>query len=161
MINKQELRIGNYVSGSGIPGASIIDVLDISNTTVIRPHRDDYVWPDQSYKYKCLSYESIFGIPLTEELILSLGTIENGEWKQEFKKQRNKNEEVLVSDFSADSDHDFAITVNLIHYKDNHFLCDIGNDSGDEMSLPFEPKFLHRLQNFYYALTGKELIFKP
>ena len=75
-------------------------------------------------------------IPLTEEWLLKLGFKKNAEYKYFVKEIRPSKEFIL--DFSTQSN--------------NWFLCDTDVDTNI--------KYVHQLQNLYFALTEKELELK-
>jgi len=110
-LNIKELRVGNYVDAEvGLPGLQFHELLA----------KDFNYINDESV--------SVYGIVLTEEILLKFGF-----YCLNKEKQNNY----------------FLSPINI--YVNNGKLQHSGYDR--------EIKYVHELQNIYYGLTGKELIF--
>ena len=84
-------------------------------------------------------------IPLTEE------------WLQKFGfEKRDKNERWPIDSFKK-----VILNRGVIHFymKADGVDCEIGNKSGYSFGKP-KIKYVHQLQNLYFALTGEELTIK-
>lgn len=140
-----ELRIGNHVMGH-VPGTNGIDqwIYVIGKVSAILDEAhikvgDNIIW----------AIDSISGIELTEEWLLMLG----------FEHSRDES--------YSDSAKCYGIPVTGSQYYDMPVIFEKGffyvgsyGDIGIEPD--FKPfKYVHQLQNLYFALTGEELILKP
>lgn len=128
-----ELRIGNLISD----GFFIYKILEISKGIVkgFSTQNGEFFYPDTLYS---LNEENLEGIPLTEEWLLRFG----------------------------------AKKINHIHgyvfwtfhnTKQNNCLIDIyenGNKTEVNSRVVNPCKYVHQLQNLYFALTGNELEIK-
>lgn len=88
-----------------------------------------------------LGYEGIKPIPLTEEGLLKCGYIKVGEGDFRL---RVKSVDIYGDNNESEFGVCFLGDGYFIVRHDNHGLCYI--------------KYLHQLQNLYFALTGKELL---
>ena len=133
-----ELRIGNYVQtndkrlGNNVRPFGIYPVFEIGSNHVSCYHSKDN---EHGGFYKL---EDLKPIPLTEELLLK-----SGFYKAEY------------------LEHIFNINIDGLYFafdeafeggKDENIVGDF-----DECVTIRIPKYLHQLQNLYFALTGKEL----
>ena len=92
----------------------------------------EYIDKDGTIYNSSVDYENLIPIPLTEEILLKFGYIGN---------------EPVFSEKSTI----FTFGIHKIWKPFNIFL--------DEY-YRFEIKYVHQLQNLYFALTGEELTFK-
>ena len=141
---KAELRIGNYVTVDNIEfHPKLKDV--VLKVTGISETRNDYsislehINQIQNTYYETYSQFSFFikPIPLTEEWLLKFG------WGQsdEHELCDNSNDVLFYYDYHFERfwiELDDSFTTNSICYNMNI-------------------KYVHQLQNLYFALTGKEL----
>lgn len=129
----EELRLGNYVNYQG----RIQKVTGLDKTVVYlcAPAFDDKSYP--------IPVGSIKPIPITEEWLLKFG----------FDKAESKftdKPEILTKQIS---------NINYLDYEDDSFA--ISGVSGHVVTTFWNDiKFVHQLQNLYYALTEEELQFK-
>lgn len=86
-------------------------------------------------------YESIEPIPLTEEILLSLGFEKFHEGMDKYYKQR-----------------EWENNIDMISIFNGQFIYLNGFHRYTEIAVV---KYLHQLQNLYFALCGKELELKP
>ena len=132
MIKANELRIGNIINYQGVK--KIVNSLSSESIDVC------YLANYGEFKYPNTPIEHIKPIPLTEELLLKCGFI-----SRSFK----------MSDISIKKDTNlYTLVYDLIKsecYLDLDFTF---------MTLDNEIKYLHQLQNLYFALTGEELEIK-
>jgi hypothetical protein len=131
-----ELRIGNYLE---LPtrDEEIIIVEEILRDNFIICNVTSNEWPITDYA----------PIPLTEEWLLKFG-------------------------FEKPGDVWYNLKFNSLHYKyERHrrhgelsctlsYYCCIGDGRRDGAYLGYELKYVHQLQNLYFALTGEELEIK-
>jgi len=82
--------------------------------------------------------ESYNPIPLTEEILLKAGFEKKG-WQQYLK--------MKISEYNSLWYFDGIISI----------LCEGIRDYDDLITIKSECKYVHQLQNLYYALTGEEL----
>ena len=135
MIKANELRLGNYIK-SGINGAYdekgiIGKVLEIGNEE--RDFEQIYCECDESFEW--FFKGNYFGIKLTEEWLLKFGLEKIGIW---------------------------TFSLNLVGNLDLiYYLGEKGWSIGLKSYSDFSNlKYVHQLQNLYFALTGEELIIK-
>lgn len=142
-IKPQELRIGNLVDRNGI-----MEVLGIgaNNKLVIYDHYNKERLPYG------LDVESFKGIALTPEWLEKLGF--------------NKNH-CLRHDVMWRHPNDKKTVEELLHscnfyWQDKKFVfIEVVNDHGEYGTFPIgHIKYVHQLQNLYFALTNTELIIK-
>ena len=131
MINTAELRIGNYVvTDSGV----IRKVTEVSdhciNKTAIGRTEDIFINP----------------IHLTIDLLLKYGFHYGGSFN-----------DILYLDLNGEDESLCLYTkgYNGIPFDESIYVD--FNDGGDGGAIKTEVKYLHQLQNLYYAITGKEL----
>lgn len=130
MIDPKELRIGNYIKewGDGIG-------------RVLAIHGDGDVVC--SCNNLALPAANFWAIPLIPDVLLKCGFKWSGESHLETGVEGDKNLAFLCKDG--------LIEKMLFYLDDDH-------DDGSFSIVEFKPpKFLHQLQNLYFALTGKEL----
>lgn len=124
-----ELRIGNLVKSEQ---GAIHQVLNLytANLSIAAFHDLE----DECTPY----YDNIFGIPLTEEWLVRFG-FENNDG--EFRKEHYR----------------IKIEIHIEHKDD--IRVNISDDVGDVYLKYAEYKYVHQLQNLYFALTGEELTY--
>lgn len=134
MINTQELRIGNYLqseTGEYLPVEYVMkDVIGLRNNIGgVQKHQ---INPIFSY-----DIEKIKPIPLTEDILLKCGFVQIAYLK-------NIDENFFLTTDAMG----FRLQVEKNH-EDGYYIC-------ESLSLN-HIKYLHQLQNLYFALTGTEL----
>ena len=129
-----EFRIGNTIDVSGI----------ICNITCLEEQRLTTDYQDHWY----LGYDEIDPIPLTRKLLLKIG-FEN--WGAVYPAETGLNTIRYVLHNVIDGTSNFEI-----HIDDNKFYPCVDNDA----CCWYDFKYVHQLQNLYYALTGHELTCK-
>lgn len=125
-----ELRIGNYIQKEGRIGI----VRDINSIQVGVFIESEQVYEGWMYFSDKSSQKGRKGIPLTEQ------------WLKEFRFEYN--EEIDMYYISRNGD----MILSTDGYKQNPMPFQIGGEVDGEI------ESVHRLQNLYFALTGKELI---
>ena len=134
-----ELRVGNlvypFINSAEVGEEEVIEILEIGEHCKVK-------WEDDiMYRY----IEDLSPIPLTEEILLKCG----------FEKLKGKkNENTFMN-----ADLNFGNPV--LKLNDYTRLCTNGGYEYlflDGFRLPC--KYLHQLQNLYFALTGNELTIK-
>lgn len=133
-----ELRLGNLVSY----GVHDVKIKSIHTESVLKNKVTVYVEISEKLRNYCLYIEEIHPIPLTEEWLLKCG-FEN-DYESRFRKCF-----VLVST-------DMSFTYNLSKHEKELSRFDI---KGLGINLNCT-KYVHQLQNLYFALTNEELIIK-
>ena len=131
IMKPEELRIGNYciAGGSSHPKGKEVTVYSISETGI-------NAWQDMAAS-GCDKFEDIEPIPLAEECLKAFGATEKkvpgcvSEWQ------------IFISNFELNWDSE----TGLIIFSDN---------SNESISLD-HIKYVHQLQNLYFALAEKEL----
>ena len=130
MLQAKDLRIGNYIMQDG----EITCVEKLSNSIDDWDDWDDW---DRTNGKRTQDYQPL---PLTEEWLLKFGF----EYLQvDYFSHRNS--------FQLDSNLGFVIWGRI---ETGLFLYIDGNEGGEVI------KYVHQLQNLYFALTGKELPIK-
>jgi hypothetical protein len=136
MINKTELRIGNLITAVvslEYAPTGLIEVAEICHDGVESTKYMEYA-PNYPFGYAVYPYEGLEAVPLTIEWL-----------------------------------HKFGFTFeNRIHYNGLRLsVTFVRYDSAEpflQLDSPFGSttlKFVHQLQNWFFALTGQELIVKP
>lgn len=127
MIKASELRIGNYVKRS-------VDGLIITITQV---DAIDF-------------YESLTGIPITEEWLLKLGFTYQNDFDCVCWSVTSPNLRLQINqaDYSEDKGKTWS----------HEFIFNYWNNLDDSKIMQTELKYIHQLQNLYFALTGEELM---
>lgn len=116
MTNKNELRIGNYVSYSYKGNLCIMEIIEIGE-----------IYCKCKYgkiKFLACSYDELIPVPIDETWLTNFG-------------------------YSLITENNYAVLGHLIWKLEDRFYC---NKNGIHI------KYIHQLQNLYFALTGKELI---
>lgn len=133
-----ELRLGNYVSISTT--GKIKKVVEIYHTDKISL---DIRGIDHSGYYGIFRIDEVEGVPITEDRLLALGFL------KDYKKGY-----IGIDVHNSD----FVLTAPQVmgEWQENYaFQYTAGN-----LSKFRELKYIHQLQNLYFALTGEELYFK-
>lgn len=135
MIKANELRIGNLLSW--IDDNEIVKVKGfyITNTIWVEYNYNENETDEIDCQLECLK-----PIPLTEEWLVKFG----------FEKDKAHNCYVLYEHDTIDLDLEFSCTLKNVTIG--------GFCTADEMK---NCKYVHQLQNLYFALTGEELELKP
>lgn len=131
-MDTKQLRLGNYVYEIDRRGEVHLEVVRIDQGAILTcTPRADKTKAYQKHIHKS---RDIVGIPLT------------GKWLLEFGFKSNP----------------------LVLYEKEGFCVDCGHVTENQAVLSFmfgdlygEIYFVHELQNLYYSVTGKELIWKP
>jgi len=143
-INTRELRIGNLLNLDFHGDSSVFEVGEISGDGVKHAHFSE--WPDM---------ETLSPIPLTEDWLLRFG------FEKENKKTSIKHG-VYFSKWINDYKYSFAYAEFRedwgFYHSYTDALKDEDNDRFDFISCGI--KYVHQLQNLFYALTNTELTLK-
>lgn len=135
MITANELRIGNLVTYKG----DIFNIWSIGNNST--PNKESYyvcLDSQRSDKHlKGISIQDISPISLTEEWLLKFGFNESASGNYHEIKLTNRSSLFKIID-------------------DDFITMEIGGDMPDETELK-HIKYVHQLQNLFFALSGKEL----
>lgn len=131
MIDARELRIGNLVNGITL-GKKIPVVVEGIHKNGINPHVDSLGELDVDWYF-----DRIEPIPLSPEILEKCGFEENN--------------------FHSDHWYHVELGPHIIEYDDGTYILEAV--SGASVSNCF--KYLHQLQNLYFALTGQELNYNP
>ena len=149
MIDKTELRIGNWIQRKGARLMPIYkyQVIRLEETTLRLSHYPFEV--DNGLAVGDLEYEDVEGIPLTKEILLKCG-FEN-----------------LTGNHFPDNFYGLRISgeMQLVIHADNKFIAELYFEKFEEFKIGAtkitkSPDHLHQLQNLVFALTNKELIVK-
>lgn len=153
-MNASELRIGNYVEYFKSVKA-VVSVNREGGTWMIgaADHKGDLT--------KVRNVEDGFnGIPITEEWMAKLGLRTDG-YSESYSMQ--------IGDGNYSSDGGNIIIINTQKYNDGEsytgdgwLFCTLSTLTSDFDSYGFKAriKYVHQLQNLYFALTGEELTIK-
>ncbi|MES2287775.1 MAG: hypothetical protein V4547_18955 [Bacteroidota bacterium] len=145
-IKANELRIGNFI----FECATYEEFLD-GTKTEITPQKiititsilEDGVNAYAFYwnQYECIAYSSLIPIPLTEDWLLRFGSELGGNTKNYTTTEIGKI---------------YSLGYINISIFDGSISVEVGvNDY-----FPVDIKYVHQLQNLYFALTGEELTIK-
>lgn len=138
-----ELRIGNLVDlGNRI--AKVIEINHLACVVVDLEETQDTIE----------DYDRTKPIPLTEEWLLKFG----------FKKYPNLRDtfrQEYYDAFQLDIDEHTIISFSIpIGYND-YIRCNYDKSyRSEEKKQSYRVKYVHQLQNLYFALTGEEITFK-
>ena len=134
MINTNDLMIGNYVKvNSYLPEVIVSIEVDNVFTLPLKPSKINSRWRQEP--------KDLEGIPITKEWLIKLGFQKESDY--EFSIEVGDN--VLEFEYEGD---DLGYSVYLINYHGSNYV-----------QLKYF-KYIHQLQNFYFALTGKQLTIK-
>lgn len=128
-----QYRIGNIVNNKD----SLCRIISITGNKSIAAHFDEN-------DKRCHNF---FPQPLTPGILLDFGfRRDDHSWGSEYYLVRNEYEVYFSVEHWKDQDQDSAWN-NYWYVK--------------QTIKPFDLKFVHQLQNIYFALTGQELELKP
>ena len=127
-----ELRIGNFVATEGI------DFVEVSK--IDADFGICYKIPQEFGQF--YPYKEVEPIPLTEEWLKKFGFIESG-WK---------DGKPICFFFGIDEKFYFD-------WDEGVFDCGVGTYVESDLKMP-HIKYVHQLQNLYFAITGEELTIK-
>jgi len=130
MIQANELRMGNLVYKSLKSGQGRTVINPIGCQDIVRIFEDI-----GSFNYA--------PIPLTEDILIKCG-FEHGVIERSLSIELG-NDTILYDDLSCDR---------------MYIMQEMEGERPDCMSIPQDIKYLHQLQNLYFALTQKELTIK-
>jgi len=135
----QELRIGNFVYHKDNPLPQKVDGLDLYK--IQSEYISEYSMPDK-----------FTAIPLTEEWLLKFG------FKKE-DKSPTKEHSNYFSRWVMDYKYSFSYAPFRQDWGFYHSYTDAPNDADNERFdfISCGIKYVHQLQNLYFALTGEEL----
>jgi hypothetical protein len=139
-----ELRIGNYVKFYRVEEGNVIEHAKINTV-----HEECCVL-DHNKAIGC-ALRVIKPIPLTEQWLLDLGFYEHDEhgmYGDRYFTPIADYNYVVERDWREETSYFFGI-----EYTDSHKP----DDDGEVYFFSFEVKYVHQLQNLYFALTGEEL----
>jgi len=140
MIEAKDLRIGNLITDEFYENfKTIITVHSINKEGINLEIEDDGNWAECAQRWIGVEYkfDKLFGIPLTPEILEKCGFVLNGDY---YKRQPEfENIEYRLIEFPSGT---WIVSKGFINY--NHEITAI--------------KYLHQLQNLYFALTNTELI---
>ena len=142
MIEARELRIGNLVTDEFYDSfKTIIEVDSISDRGINLFIDDDGNYPEcaQTWIEPEERFDTIFGIPLTEEWILTL--------------PKNKLKFNMKREYVFEAIR-FIINKYIILTIHNDGIVSLGLLN---QSFSIQLKYVHTFQNLYFALTGNEL----
>lgn len=148
-----ELRIGNIVQGGNDPEMYVHDISLDGSVSLAFIGMSSKQAKNYGLWYYNIKY--INPVPLTEEWLLKFGfeKKENG-WFEIIYKVRYEN---AVDNLIAA--HDVEISINAT----SNFVCICNTALKEERSISStknKVKYVHQLQNLFFALTGKELKIK-
>jgi hypothetical protein len=146
MVKANELRIGNWVFCLEPVLIESIDERGINRTN------DSQMGSTQIRSYYC-ALDMLAGIPLTPEILEKCGfekSTSNDIYEREIYSIQVANNTSLYFDahknwMRGDADVEWYLSHE---WNNNHFKNDFWGN----------PKYLHQLQNLYFALAGEELI---
>ena len=140
-MNAQELRIGNIVTDEWYDSFKNIITVDSINGKGIELFIDDdgnFTELAQTWIESEMPFDTLRGIPLTEEWLLKLG-FEN-----------------LINGFHKNISIDQELSINIKTFEIFVFRNDPIHGGTDFIGLN-SIQHVHQLQNLYFALTGNEL----
>lgn len=141
-----ELRIGNLVLGVDNKEYHVIGIFGSEDSGVsLSPVRES-----NTSLYRDTEFKNLNGIPLTEEWLKKFGTKEEATQDSLFQTPYLllREDGYMWIEFQADGHYDL-----FLKQKNTDGTC-------DSILLDVELKFVHQLQNLYFALTGEELTIK-
>ena len=142
-----ELRLNNLVYGVSDRIERITYITDrYVKTNLIKIDAESQI----------LGVEHLQPIPLTEEWLLKLGFENWGKGKYFSNEYESYDRFVLHN--VLDGTSNFEIHYIKSTYGDTeHYQYVISCDEDDRLNWGEEPKYIHQLQNLYFALTNNEL----
>lgn len=138
-MESKELRIGNYINF----GSTVSEVLGITVTDVMFKYSTG-----SEEKYAKLISEGIQPIPLTEEWLIKFGFVSTDN-------QKYNPEDEFAEQFYYELEDSGVKHRELICFPRHGWTVTLGNYGGER-----EFKYVHQIQNLFFALTGKELTVK-
>lgn len=127
-MNAQELRIGNLV----YYGVKVVPIKSIHTESILRAEVSVYIELNENLRHYCVNIDEVTPIPLTEQWLLDFGFEKTMAWTYAIN---------LMGD------------IKLVYY-----LGEKGFSIGFKNYSDFSNlKYVHQLQNLFYALTGQEL----
>ncbi len=138
-MDSKELRIGNYVIANGLHEGKIMTIEQIGGKGTLDDERRVIFFSEHTageFAKHCK------GVPLTEQWLIDLGF---------YKFSYGFNLETLRMD-ALSHGH-----ITFYRYSPDVFKIELGTSSGYIFGEP-SIKYVHQLQNLYFALCGKELI---
>ena len=135
MLKANELRIGNLINW----GVNIVPIRSIHTESVLKDNVSVYIELNEKLQNYCLNITDIEPILLTEEWLLNFG----------FERHH------------ADYSNDVIYIKNVPN--NNEFIWGVYPfelGSGFVINKSKSLKYVHQLQNLYFALTGEELNIK-
>lgn len=140
MIDKNEMRIGNYFFCDG----KILWLSEIQHLKEVK----EWVyegWHEETKQRYSINYFEAEPIPLTPEILIKCGfyIVENAYQSKQLAKRKL---------FSLDDED-----IDICFTKDNELLFLRSNKLSIMINDTSKYKYLHQLQNLYFALTGQEL----
>lgn len=141
-IKPTELRIGNLVQF----GINIVPIKSIYTESFLKKDITIYVELNQKLSHYCLKIEEISPIQLTKEWLEKFGFEED-----------NPNEHNGFMIFNSN-----GLYLNIFTGTEKGFLISLSDVQTFQFLKPMggNIKYVHQLQNLYFALTGEELIIK-
>lgn len=142
MIQANELRIGNKVNLIALD-----QIIEIESVNRVEGLSGLFTWINEEEEYED-SLTAIDPIPLTPEILSKCGFVQHAEIKHLF----------FLNEFRVNTSMGWVTLLRK---------CDKAGESQREAcGSPFitdriKCASLHQLQNLFYALTGKELEYKP
>jgi len=133
-MDARELRIGNYIQYFGNV-VQVEGIVNESNGFGLQLNGGDFA---------SINSNSLEHDPLTEEWLLRFGFVKEVEYKKKINFSRFHLFQISASNPYNDNENEFK--VNFYQSKQCVELCRI--------------KYVHQLQNLYFALTGEELTLK-
>lgn len=140
MIDNRELRIGNLVT---LSGSLILTVYEI--------HEDCFYAKDAKGSSFKNTWADLQPIPLSEEVLLKSGFIKY-QWQDAFYKKIPYGCSLYIHFFKDEILVSLSVVSKDGKNEDKKKHIKIGNKDYFK-----NIKYLHQLQNIYYALTGEEL----
>ncbi|KKN59941.1 hypothetical protein LCGC14_0536910 [marine sediment metagenome] len=125
-----ELRIGNLVgTNESIGGAYKVAKFDENETLLMTQLSGGYTTPTKE----------LYGLPLTEE------------WLKKFGLQKNE------SGHWCNLVEGYYCYIEIVPFKNGIYQLGIEGHYDARLGYTSEIKYVHQLQNLYFALTGEEL----
>lgn len=136
IMEAKELRIGNFVNYTHVDSEG-----SLSSIVCVNQISDDWVLDETQ---STLMMSELKPIPLTEEWLKKCG-FDNSEYKKGY--------------IGIDVRYtDFVLAYPKTHIEHSEFFC--WTFEQGKLQMFKEIKYVHQLQNLYFALTGEELTIK-
>ena len=144
MMKAEEFRIGNLLQSNK---GTLLEVIELSNENISTKVLDRSLYP-------LPNGWSMEPIPLTEEWLLNFGFVSDN---YEF-------QETYFMDISTDERYNYQTLIQAIYMDEytNIFIKDVerGNEFDFSDSFITKVKYVHQLQNLYFAITNTKLTLK-